>query len=359
MKSKSKLMLISSFALAFVAALAVGFAVMNVTEPVEVKADDKGSYPTTIYYYNENGWTTPYIYAWQDWGNGSGNPNADFPGVAMTKVDGYDYWYTISDIGLNGWRNRVIFSDNGANQTGNITMDTGFNCYYKGVWIQSMSDADDVGFYIMGTIKGVTNWDTSVYRMSTDVAYKGDNTAALKRMTFSAGDQFKIVYGACNTHHSTYNYANGDNYGIGTAGTYDVYLNNSWYMSAASSPEQSYDIGATYHKTSTNGQYLLLATAFDLADLTGDGEYSIGYCINGVLYDTDTYYSSITTGSKTDLPSAFGDVTEWGAPKLIVQEFNSGAANGLGGKTFTFQAYIKLDDTIVALSNAAAGTITL
>lgn len=62
---------------------------------------------TTVHYYNENNWSTPYIYYYTD----NNNP-VSWPGNAMVSEGGNWYTFTISDLA----NPKVIFSDNGSNQ---------------------------------------------------------------------------------------------------------------------------------------------------------------------------------------------------------------------------------------------------
>ena len=71
----------------------------------------------TVYLKNSAKWSTPKCYMW----NSGSDTNADWSGVNMTLV-GDDVWsYTASKAFAN-----CIFSDNGANQTVNLTAKYGF-----------------------------------------------------------------------------------------------------------------------------------------------------------------------------------------------------------------------------------------
>ena len=65
-----------------------------------------------VYLDNAAGWATPYAYAW----NSDSDKNHDWPGVAMTHVTGNIYRLTFTKEFAN-----IIFSNNGANQTGTLT----------------------------------------------------------------------------------------------------------------------------------------------------------------------------------------------------------------------------------------------
>ena len=72
----------------------------------------------TIYYANPNDWNPPYCYAW-------GTGNNGWPGKAMTATDHKKDGHTIYKIDLSDSYTKCIFSNNGANQTGDITFTAG------------------------------------------------------------------------------------------------------------------------------------------------------------------------------------------------------------------------------------------
>ena len=82
----------------------------NVTVSVTFKEGTASDY--VVYLNNAAGWATPYAYAW----NSDSDKNHDWPGVAMTHVTGNIYRLTFTKEFAN-----IIFSNNGANQTGTLT----------------------------------------------------------------------------------------------------------------------------------------------------------------------------------------------------------------------------------------------
>ena len=86
---------------------------------------------TTVFYKNTKNWSTPYCYMWTD---GAGN-NASWPGKAMTKVEDDVWMYTASKTFAN-----CIFSNNGSDQTSNLTAHDG-QIYDNGTWkVYDLSD---------------------------------------------------------------------------------------------------------------------------------------------------------------------------------------------------------------------------
>ena len=86
---------------------------------------------TTIYFYNTGDWDKVHAYMW-----GNGKENQAFPGVSMDYLGGKVWKYSYSSS--KNW-DHVIFSNDGQNQTGNITLDQGQK-YYKNSGWKSSSD---------------------------------------------------------------------------------------------------------------------------------------------------------------------------------------------------------------------------
>lgn len=78
---------------------------------------------TTVYYKNTSNWSTPYCYMWN-----SNSDNNSWPGKAMTKVDDDVWMYTATKTYAN-----CIFSNNGSNQTSDLTAKDGM-IYDNGTW---------------------------------------------------------------------------------------------------------------------------------------------------------------------------------------------------------------------------------
>ena len=101
------------------------------TTIIPVSADE--SAPVTIHYYNENSFTSPYLYYYTD----SYNP-VIWPGAAMT-ADG-DGLYTYEST-------RIIFSNNGSNQLpvqNQPGLDAeGIMWYKNDIWCDKDTDTDE------------------------------------------------------------------------------------------------------------------------------------------------------------------------------------------------------------------------
>ena len=140
----------------------------------------------TIYYVNVNGWANPYCYAWIL----NGSSEATWPGKLMTKTGekclGYDvYKYD----GTNDSSNRCIFSNKGANQTGDLTMNKG-KYYYNGTWYSSISEIEEAATlpFLMGTL---TDWDKGVKMTSSS---SNVYTCTVNLTSSSTNYEFKIKY---------------------------------------------------------------------------------------------------------------------------------------------------------------------
>ncbi len=84
---------------------------------------------TTIYYVNVNDWPTVNCYNW-------GSDGTSWPGTEMTQTafsyEGHAIWSVVLKSDGN---NQCIFSQNGANQTLDLTIDKDKPVYYNGAWI--------------------------------------------------------------------------------------------------------------------------------------------------------------------------------------------------------------------------------
>ena len=132
----------------------------------------------TIYYQNTNNWSVPYAYAYD---SGDNPLSGSWPGTPMTHVTG-----NIWSINVNANSQYMIFSNNGANQTGSgKTAQTtiGANDYYNG-----------------------STW--SIYNSTVKVAnyYKFDSTDATDNA------YFKNVPN--NPSNITIDYYSGKDYGV-------------------------------------------------------------------------------------------------------------------------------------------------
>ena len=85
-----------------------------------------------IYYINTNNFAAPTVHTW-DFVPAASWPNSDWPGHAMAEFGGFNAWHL--DIPEDITSGKVIFTDNGANQTADLDF-TGDNlCYNNGVWM--------------------------------------------------------------------------------------------------------------------------------------------------------------------------------------------------------------------------------
>lgn len=113
---------------------------------LEAKAEDVEK--TTFYCVGE-GFT--YAHSWHADGETSTN-STEWPGETMTKVS--DGLYKI-DIDLSK-KNRIIFNDGSGNQTGDLTLDSNFLYYQKGlggIWSETLTPS--AGYYLVGDF---SNW---------------------------------------------------------------------------------------------------------------------------------------------------------------------------------------------------------
>lgn len=162
------------------------FTVTNVSGNIDYYARFKAASKRTIYYYNENNWSTVYAYCWQD-AVGKGNQNKDWPGESMTYLGGKVWSYEYSPS--SKW-DKVIFNcGSDAQKTGNLSLPTNnTDAYYKNSsWTPSSNISHKV------TVSSVSN-------AVVTVTYKtGDNASH----TISEGSNAQVYEGTDLTFNAT------------------------------------------------------------------------------------------------------------------------------------------------------------
>ena len=119
---------------------------------------------TIIYYVNTNNWSTVHCH---NWGGASGT---SWPGTQMTET-GFSYkGYKIWSVVLNADDNtKCIFSNNGSNQTSDLTINTDNPVYYNGNWI-TKGEAGVVTTLPTVQLRGtLTDWDSGTVTLGSDV----------------------------------------------------------------------------------------------------------------------------------------------------------------------------------------------
>ncbi len=101
---------------------------------VTVNAAITYNYPAdkAIYYKNTNNWDLPYAHIWATLPNGAMTATT-WPGVALTDFGGFNAWYV--DIPDDVTGGKVIFSNNGNNQSPDLTFAYDNLCYNNGTWM--------------------------------------------------------------------------------------------------------------------------------------------------------------------------------------------------------------------------------
>ena len=145
----------------------------------------------TIYYKNTDNWASVYTWIWIE-----GGPNftgGAWPGKAMTPVAGVDGWYSITVTVTTTTNLQVIFSNNGAPQTADLSY-TGLNYWVGSVAYATMEEAEEAAsgvasknwsdLYLRGTMN---NWGTS-NRLELDE--EGNSYIVI---TLAEGDTFKVA----------------------------------------------------------------------------------------------------------------------------------------------------------------------
>ena len=119
---------------------------------------------TTIYFYNTGDWDKVHAYMWEE-SQKDKNQNHGFPGEPMTRLGGkvWEYKYSSS----NNW-DHVIFSNDGKNQTDDLSLQQGEKYYKNGGWKSSSDIKHTV------TVSNVENADITV-TTGTDTIAENDS----------------------------------------------------------------------------------------------------------------------------------------------------------------------------------------
>ena len=133
---------------------------------------------TIIYYVNTNNWSTVHCH---NWGGASGT---SWPGTQMTET-GFSYkGYKIWSVVLNADNNTMcIFSNNGSNQTSNLTIKKDMPVYYNGDWI-TKEKAGVVTTLPTVQLRGtLTDWDSGTAFVAADDGLTASITLSLAAKT--------------------------------------------------------------------------------------------------------------------------------------------------------------------------------
>ncbi len=105
-----------------------------------------GEVPTSkiVYFENTDGWATPYAYYWA-----SGNNPVSWPGLEMNKIGSTNVYWIEIPIAMTG----IVFSDNGDNQTLDLTLDSDTPMYSNGSWTVYKEPNSDARIYFENTEK--------------------------------------------------------------------------------------------------------------------------------------------------------------------------------------------------------------
>lgn len=116
----------------------------NLSEAISVEQDITVYQQYTVYFINKPDWANPVAYMWVK----DSSPtikNANWPGTTMnltnSKTEEHEY-SVYAYTTYHGLYNRIIFSNNGSNQTSDITIDDSKPYYYDGTWYATLAECD-------------------------------------------------------------------------------------------------------------------------------------------------------------------------------------------------------------------------
>ena len=164
-------------------------------------SDVTAAHVQNIYFKKPAGYSgVPYAYAYEQ-GSDPINQNHAWPGVAMTQYNGS--YYVIS-IDMDEY-DHIIFSDNGANQTADLTIPTMGTTtpYYTGeTWAALPHEAEvETEYYLAGTFN---SWNT------TDSNYKMTKGSTTYTFDLNIPANTKVEYKVVGTDGVWYQYTSTD-----------------------------------------------------------------------------------------------------------------------------------------------------
>lgn len=160
---------------------------------------------STLYYYNSNNWNPPYIWAWDN--NDTNYTGGTWPGSAMSGSSKLRYY------SLDTRATKVIFSNNGASQTSDITLPSGWSsvnnlilidggyCCINGsstelfgsTWTASLNNA----FTVSGSTISKTYSNVSL--PAGDIEYK-----KVTNGVYEGGDNHKLTISTAGVYNVTF-----------------------------------------------------------------------------------------------------------------------------------------------------------
>lgn len=213
----------------------VNFLTVNWDKPSEMVVEEGTIVP--IYYYYA-GSEIPHVYAWN---STTLVPNHDYPGVAMTPVEGRDHYFTyalktssfdriIINKGAQGDENKL---------TGDVTVPSGVasNPYYNGTEWTTLPDLGNTTYWLIGTMNKWTT-QTEGYQFVEDSKVAGKYT--LQVTTTEANSVMKVIASNGSEYWGETTYGGSEDtqvFTLGQIGTYTLTFypngNNNVYLSAA------------------------------------------------------------------------------------------------------------------------------
>ena|GEM_PF-6634290 len=163
----------------------------------------------SVTFIKPDGWNSVYVWAWKGTPNEEGYENftgGTWPGEAADNDQGTYTWTTTGDP------EKIIFSDNGSNETATFA-------FVDGATYDSNGIPAKRGYYIVGTMNDWTLGDE--YKMTKNDVQTEYNEYMFEQLTLTSTDEFKVCYSADGVikgdHFPTNNITGND-------GPYNVYF---------------------------------------------------------------------------------------------------------------------------------------
>ncbi len=164
----------------------------------------------SVTFIKPDGWNSVYVWAWKGTPNEEGYENftgGTWPGEAADNDQGTYTWTTTGDP------EKIIFSDNGSNETATFA-------FVDGATYNSQGIPAKIGYYIVGSMNSWTLSDE--YKMTKNDAQTSYNEYMFEKLSLENSNEFKINYSADGVIKSDSYYPT--NNITGYAGPYNVYL---------------------------------------------------------------------------------------------------------------------------------------
>lgn len=276
----------------------------------------------TVKFTNPDGWSTPYIWAWIE--GGSNFTGGNWPGQPMTKDSDGTWSFTYSGP-IAGVPEKVIFSNNGKPQTGNLNFEDGATYDLNGpvgavkykytVYFDNTNNWPYVNIYGWGSMGYTAGWPGSEMQKGSNGLYEFSfETTDPNPPVIGDGDGF-LFYGGDDSKKTPdiKSFTNGATYyPNGTTTPPPAEL--TFYVIGDDVDGQSWALMTNQMTKTANGVYQWtgqkLGNKFKINDGTWGAQYNIGKGDDGTIKIGTPYHYYMGDGSADIEFDGFNAVTD-------------------------------------------------